>query len=83
MTSRAIGWEILKEKLKNEQPISLINNGAKGVEELIKAGGDPGRSKPGALRLMTRWNLQKVLKFRSADSISNIATKAGGYMVRN
>jgi len=80
MTSRAIGWEIVKEKLKSEQPISLVNNGAKGVEELIKAGCDSGYSKPGALRPMTRWNLQKVLKFRPADNVSNIATKAGKYM---
>ncbi|KAF8622909.1 hypothetical protein AX15_006670 [Amanita polypyramis BW_CC] len=80
MTSRAIGWEVLKEKLKNEQPIALINNGAKGVEELVKAECDSTTRKGGLLRPMTRWNLQKILKFRSPDALSNIATKAGEHM---
>ncbi|KAK2461850.1 hypothetical protein APHAL10511_006313 [Amanita phalloides] len=80
MTSRAIGWEVLKEKLKSEQPVSLINNGTRGVEELIKTECDSSKEKAGLLRPLTRWNLQKILKFRSTDALSNISTKAGEYM---
>jgi len=80
MTSRAIGREVLKEKLKKEQPISLINKGAQGVEDLIKSERDSVNPKIGFLRPMTRWNLQKVLRFRSADALSSMATKAGEYM---
>lgn len=81
MTSRAIGREVLKEKLKREQPISLINNGAKGVEEMMKAERDSGNVESGFLRPMTRWNLQKALRFRPADALSSMASKAGEYMV--
>lgn len=80
MASRAIGWEVLKEKLKSERPISLINNGTKGVEELVKTECDSINPKRGFLRPMTRWNLQKISKFRPAEALSNIATKAGEYM---
>lgn len=77
MTSRAIGWEVLKEKLKNEQPISLINNGTKGVEELLRTEQDSARK---ILRPMTRWNVQKLTRFRPSDSLSSIASKAKEYM---
>lgn len=82
MTSRAIGRELLKENLKREQPISLINKGAQGVEDMIKSERESVNPKKiGFLRPMTRWNLQKVLRFRSADALSSVATKAGEYMV--
>lgn len=81
MTSRAIGREILKEKLKREQPVSLINNGTQDVEKMIKAERDSDTVKTGILRPMTRWNLQKALRFRPADALSSMAAKAGEYMV--
>ncbi|PFH54553.1 hypothetical protein AMATHDRAFT_134373 [Amanita thiersii Skay4041] len=81
MTSRAIGREILKEKLKHQKPLSLINNGAEGIQELVKAESiKPADTKNGILRSTTRWNLQKILKFKNEAALTDISKKAGEYI---
>ncbi|KAG7099309.1 hypothetical protein E1B28_001167 [Marasmius oreades] len=80
MTSRAIGWELLKEKLKKESPSSLIQSGVHSTQEFIKAErqiefGQAG----GRLRPKTRWNLQKVLRFRDDSAAIKMTRKVGNY----
>lgn len=82
MTSRAIGWEMLKEKLKSQRPVSIINKGAEGTQELIEAERSRGTEiSGGLLRPKTRWNLQKVLKFRDPNAPVELSRKVGDYMV--
>jgi large subunit ribosomal protein L17 len=82
MTSRAIGWEMLKEKLKAQQPVSIINNGAEGVKELIDHERDIKLGQPGGiLRPKTRWNLQKILRFRDDSAATDIGRKVEEHVV--
>lgn len=81
ITSRAIGWEMLKEKLRNQKPVSIINKGAEGVQEVVDVErnlklGESG----GLLRPKTRWNLQKILKFRDDSAPAELSRKVGDYM---
>lgn len=82
MTSRAIGWEMLKEKLKSQRPVSIINSGAEGTRDVVEAERTVGLGETGGiLRPKTRWNLQKVLKFREQDASLEMSQKVGDYMV--
>jgi large subunit ribosomal protein L17 len=81
ITARTVGWELLRENLKTEQPISLINNGIDGAEELIEQEKLLQRGAEGKLREKTRWNLQKVLRYRDPSTSLDFARKAGDYIV--
>jgi large subunit ribosomal protein L17 len=82
ITSRAIGWEMLRDKLKSQRPVSIINRGAEGTQELVETERSLGyRSSGGLLRPKTRWNLQKVLRFRDQNAPLELSQKAGDYMV--
>ncbi|KAJ7630993.1 mitochondrial ribosomal protein L17 [Roridomyces roridus] len=63
VTSRAVGWDLLRQKLKSKQPNA-----------------DWLSAEPGLLRPKTRWNLQKVLKFRDQSAPLLLSQKAGDYM---
>jgi len=80
ITARTVGWELLRENLKTEQPISLINNGIDGAEELIEQEKHLQRGAEGKLREKTRWNLQKVLRYRDPSASLDFAQKAGDYI---
>jgi large subunit ribosomal protein L17 len=79
MTSRAIGREVLKDKLRDNKPVALINSGVEGVEELVEREVKLDESSQGLLRPKTRWSLQKVLRYRDASAVSEVAHKAGHY----
>jgi hypothetical protein len=82
MTSRAIGWEVLKEKLHSDKPVGIINKGMQGVKELVDSERALQFGQEGKLRPKTRWNLQKVLKYRDAGAVREIGVKAGDHVVR-
>jgi len=75
MTSRAIGWELLKEKLKQQKPLSIIKAGAGGdildVIEQERVAAPLRVQRHGLLRPKTRWNLQKVFRYRDQDKTLN------------
>lgn len=82
ITSRAIGWEMLKEKLKVQKTISIINSGAQDIHEVVDSErklklGESG----GKLRPKTRWNIQKALRYRDESASQELSRKAGDYMV--
>ena len=82
LTSRAIGWEILKDKLKSKKPEAIINSGAQQTLDVVKVEKDMQFKERGILRPKTRWALQKVLKFRDKGAISDLSEKATEYVVR-
>jgi len=80
MTSRAIGWEILKDKLQSKRPEAIINAGAQQTLDVVTAEKDMHFKKRGILRPKTRWALQKVLQFRDKEAISDLSKKATEYV---
>jgi len=80
MTARAVGWELLRENLTTQEPVSLINHGIDGAQDLIENERQLGRREEGKLREKTRWNLQKVLRYRDANAPLEITKKAGDYI---
>jgi large subunit ribosomal protein L17 len=83
MTARTVGWELLREGLKTEQPITLVNSGIHGVEHFVETERSLSPKAEGRLREKTRWNLQKVLKFRDRGALSELAGKAQDHIVRH
>ncbi|THV04860.1 mitochondrial ribosomal protein L17 [Dendrothele bispora CBS 962.96] len=80
VTSRAVGWELLKERLKNQKPAKIVKSGLQGTHEIVESErrlefGEAG----GLLRPKTRWNLQKVLRFRNPDASLRLSEKASKY----
>ncbi|KAF4605294.1 hypothetical protein EYR40_004078 [Pleurotus pulmonarius] len=82
LTTRAIGWDILREKLRRQAPVSLINQGAIGTQDIVRTERSLGFGEKGTLRPMTRWNLQKVLRFRDQDAFLDVSRKATDYVDR-
>ncbi|KAJ7786415.1 ribosomal protein L17 [Mycena metata] len=82
ITSRAVGWDLLRDKLKSKKPVAIINTGAEDTLDVITAERKLTFVESGVLRPQTRWNLQKVLKFRDQSSPLLLSQKAGDYMVR-
>ncbi|KAJ7103434.1 ribosomal protein L17 [Mycena belliarum] len=80
ITSRAVGWDLLREKLRSKRPVSIINAGAQDTLGVISAEQRLAFGEHGRLRPMTRWNLQKVLKFRDQSAPLLMSQKAGDYM---
>jgi len=73
MTARAVGWDIVNKQLGNEGLGALMTKGAQNTEATIQAARD---GQPGALRPKTAWNVQKLLKYRGAESLSELGQKA-------
>lgn len=82
MTSRAVGWEILSKKIEEQGPSKLIEQGVGGVSEVILNERELAPKQRGELRATTRWNLQKVLKYRPTSAIAEMKKKAEDHIVR-
>lgn len=81
MTSRAIGWDILKKKLSGNTSTSLVNSTHADMPQILqKETLLPSNSGRGLLREKTRWNLQKLLKYRNNDAVNEISKKAAAHM---
>jgi hypothetical protein len=81
MTIRAIGREVLKQRLKTSTPASIVNEGAEGIQEVLAQGTLNSGGYDGPLRPKTRWNLQKILKFRDRSTSTELSQKVGHYIV--
>ncbi|KAG5648060.1 hypothetical protein DXG03_007095 [Asterophora parasitica] len=81
ITSRAIGWEVLKHKLKSQNLLNIINDGAQGAQEVVDAERNMKFDEAGGvLRAKTRWNLQKVLRYRNQSASAELSEKVGDYV---
>ncbi|KAG6829391.1 hypothetical protein H0H92_004659 [Tricholoma furcatifolium] len=81
MTSRAIGWEMVRERLKKNKPVDVINKGPSGTLDFLRAEQKMKLDQAGGLlRPKTRWNLQKVLRYRDNKAPAELSEKVGEYM---
>lgn len=81
MTARAVGWELLAKQIKQDGPRQAMSGGVEGVRDLIEQELRTGPKEKGELRERTRWNLQKVLKFRGEGAVAELQKKAEDHMV--
>ncbi|KAJ3895021.1 ribosomal protein L17 [Lentinula edodes] len=82
ITARAIGREILQDKLRAEKPLGLIKTGVHGTQNVIESERALEYGQNGLLRPKTRWNMQKMLRFRNQDAVSQLSRNVGNYIVR-
>lgn len=82
MTSRAVGWDVLRQRLVGTKVSSLVNDPHADMRQILTAETRlPSNSRQGLLREKTRWNLQKLIKYRTPDAVKELAEKASGHMV--
>jgi len=75
MTARAVGWELVGKRLGSGGPRSLAATGVQ-VEGVVEREKDLLPGKRGELRALTRWNLQKVLRYSGEAGVTELVTKA-------
>jgi hypothetical protein len=83
MTARAVGREVLKEKLKLTAPASIIKRGADGIHEIVAKRSSNSGEPSDPLRPKTRWNIEKILKFRHRNASMEFSKKAEHYIVNH
>lgn len=81
MTARAVGRELLNEKLRWSSPRGVVNSGVKHAETVVAKELNLGTIDTGELRPTTRRNLQKVMKYRGEETLAKIGSKATAYVV--
>jgi len=80
MTARAVGRDLLTEKLRWGSPRGVLNNGIDALESISREV-ELGTHDKGELRFATRRNLQKVTKYRRSSSLRDIGKKASAWIV--
>ena len=91
MTARSVGWELLGKKVGSSSVgdgdrdvKGLINSGVRGVHDVVQEEKEKkiGCARwGGELRPKTRWNLQKVLRYRKVSAVKELGTKAEEHIV--
>ena len=79
MTARAIGRELLTDRLRHETPRELVSNGVDEAYDVLQREVISDSSKNSQLRPKTKSNLHKVLKFNESN-FAVISQKATAYM---
>ncbi|KAH9486856.1 50S ribosomal protein L17 [Psilocybe cubensis] len=79
MTSRAVGWELLKDKLRTSSPDQLLNEGGDKALQVLRSERNMSVEEKGVLRSTTRWNVQKILRYRDQNAITELSKKASNY----
>ncbi|KIY47034.1 mitochondrial ribosomal protein L17 [Fistulina hepatica ATCC 64428] len=88
MTARAIGREVVAERLQSNSAQKIVNSAFSGLKptetlrQLLKTEQEiqPDQSGGGRLRPITRWNLQKVLKFRTKNAAVEMEKKVQSHI---
>ncbi|KII93569.1 hypothetical protein PLICRDRAFT_396990 [Plicaturopsis crispa FD-325 SS-3] len=80
MTARAVGWEMLRENRKHRDIGSIRDEGLRGTKDLIDVERRLRPEKAGRLRPLTRWNLQKTLKYKDSAAVEAFRQKAEDYV---
>lgn len=82
LTSRAVGWEFLKHKLQSDTRENILQETPNSAQELVRSERTIDQfDKGGLLRPKTRWNLQKVLRYRDDSAALRLGNQANGYIV--
>ena len=82
MTARAVGWELLGKKVHTAGPQEILNSGVEDVAGIVEREQALAPAEKGVLNEKTRWNLQKVLRFRGKEGIAELRQKAEDHIVR-
>jgi large subunit ribosomal protein L17 len=82
MTARAVGWDLLSHNLKKSNPQHIISKGVPRIDKSIEEARVMKHEEKGTIRSLTRWNLQKTLKYRPESSVQVLAKKAEEHIVR-
>jgi len=81
LTARSVGWEMLGRRVGDGDAKDLINSGIRNVDDIVEKEKSLRYDEPGAtLRLRTRTNLQKVLRYRKDDAIHELRQKANEHI---
>lgn len=82
MTARAVGWDLVGQQLAGTGAKTIVNAGI-DVEPKLKheLSIPPKERRYGSLRDTTRWNVQKVLKFRGEGGFAELSSKARDHTV--
>ncbi|KAJ2931187.1 hypothetical protein H1R20_g5930, partial [Candolleomyces eurysporus] len=77
MTARAVGWDLLQDKVQKQQVSTVMKHGAGETKQVLAAEkriefGEKG----GVLRPQTRWNVQKLLRYRGEEGLNELSEKA-------
>jgi large subunit ribosomal protein L17 len=90
MAARATGWDVLSNRLKTRSARALVQEGVDGAQEIEQTiererelDESSSSSKGGELRQRTRWNVRKVLQYRSAEDVKLFREKVREHMVRS
>ena len=82
MTARAVGWDILQDKVQKQRVSTAMKHGAGETKQVLAAEkriefGERG----GVLRPQTRWNVQKLLRYRGEEGLNELSEKASTHAV--
>ena len=84
MTARSVGWEVLGKKIGEGGVKELVNKGVHDIKDIVEKEMEMGHVKKGGeLRWRTRWNLQKVLRYKKDDATRELRNKAQDHIVRS
>lgn len=81
MTTRAIGWELLAKRVASEGTTVPITSGVGDILNVVEKETTLAPNVRGTLRAKTRWNLQKVLRYRPTSTVADVVRKAQDHAV--
>ncbi|KAJ2977660.1 hypothetical protein NUW54_g11391 [Trametes sanguinea] len=81
MTARAVGWELLSKRIGQQNVQSLVASGIPEIHDVIEKEKNVAPEERGALRSVTRRNLQKVLKYRGSEAVEEMSRIAEDHAV--
>lgn len=82
MTARSVGWDVLCKRVGRTPGKDLVNKGVSDVGGIVERERETGnKEKESVLRERTRWNLEKVLRYRSEEGVKDLVYKAQNHIV--
>lgn len=81
VTAMSVGWDILSKRMGNTLGKDLVNQGVSDIGQIVEKerGCDP-KSREVVLRQRTRWNLEKVLRYRDDKGVEALVSKAENHI---
>ena len=81
MTAKSVGWDVLSKRVGRTPGKALVNQGVSDLGDIIEREREGGQ-KDVVLRQRTRWNLEKVLRYRGEEGVKGLVDKAETHIVR-
>jgi len=81
MTARSVGWDVISKRVGRTPGKDLVSKGVSDVRKIVnKERGREPTDERGLLRQRTRWNLEKVLRYRGKDGVKDLVHKAESHI---